>query len=1141
MYNAKPHKIMKKNQDFFKAVRKSYCILKILRIMKLTIFLLLFTVLQVFAKSTYSQQTKLTLNLGETTVEQVLKEIEDQSEFYFLFNQKLVDINRKVNLQVTDKKIDDILAQVFYGTDIDFVVIDRQIVLSPGEYLTETKIKLQPRTITGTVADENGEPLPGVSVIIQGTTRGTLSDADGQYTIEVEDQASVLVFSFVGYATQEVMVGDQTAINISMEPEVFALGDIVVIGYGTTTRQNFTGSVTTVNVEDSPEALSNTTNVMNLLRGTTTGITLTQENGEAGEEPSILVRGQKSIFGGSDDPLLRSIFGGSNDPLLVVDGVIYNGRLNDLDPNNIASLSTLKDATTLAAYGSKAANGVIMITTKKGKIGKPVIDFNSYVTLSTPGYEPQMRDGQGYIELMNYRSGLAPDADPNLWMYPLEQANYAEGKTTDWRDLIDRTGVLQNYSLSFSGATDNSNYYLSAGHLDQKGIYYGDNYSRNTFTASLSTIVNDYLDIGANANFAFNTYDGFSPSYAAAVTLSPWAEPKLANGNMRKFVDGHEPQTVHPLWDTYHGIDRGEDRKTNILGGYLNFKVPYVSGLSFKITGSYTIRSREQRNFTHETNFPDLALGDDGYTTEVFDKQLVNAEGSLTNNSRKAWVLDNILTYNKQIANHNINASLVYTRNSTQDEIYRITGSDFTGIGNTSLGVYGLSNAEVQLTDRYNYYLHNDVGYLARLIYAFRNTYHINALVRYDGSSVFGANKKWGLFPAVGGAWTISNESFMQNIGFIDNLKLKVSWGKNGNQSLSPYSTLSTVAMGLSGGNVYYLDNQAVYGQNITALGNADLGWEATASFNYGFEIDLLNRFHANVDMYKSKTTDQIFERQIPVMGSGLSTQYATMGQVDNQGIEADLTSKNIDNGVFSWSTGVFFSLNRNTLVELYGDGQDDIPNSLFIGKSLGAIYNYKWDGIVQEGEENYLSNVAATPGDAKYADLNGDGQLTADDREILGYNKENFRMSMTNTFTYKNFELYILLNGVFGGGEYGLAENNSAYLTADKFFYHNSLDHPYWTPTDPSTEYPRWDYVDWDRFVALQSYTFIRIQDVNLSYTFDKNIVNKVGVNGLKLYVACSNLYFFAPKWEGSDPEIRSFNRAQLPRSFKFGLNLQF
>jgi len=986
----------------------------------------------------------------------------------------------------------------------------------------------QHQVVTGKVTDSStGEPITGVTVVVLGTTTGTYTGIDGTYSITAASGENILHFSFVGYITQEIQIGDQSVIDVALVVSTEALEEIVVVGYGTTTRQTFTGSVTTVNVEDSPTVLSNTTNAVSLLRGITTGVTLSQD-GEAGTTPSIEIRGD------------RSIFGASSAPLIVLDGVIFNGGLNDLDPNNIKSLSVLKDASTLAIYGSRAANGVIMVTTKRGKIGKPVINFQSDVTLAVPGYEPKMRDGQGYIQLMNYRSGLGPDDPPNWW-YPLEEANYNAGEQTDWIDYIDRTGVLQNYSLSFSGASQRYNYYLAASHLDQQGQYYGDDYARNSFTGNISTSVTDWLEIGVNTLFSFNRYEGVSPSYGQAITLSPWTEPELLNGDMRKFVDGHEPQAINPLWDTYHGIDNEENGKTSVLGGYLDVKVPFISGLSYKITGSYTTRATESRRFTHETNFPDMALGEDGYTTEVFDLQLVNAEGTLTSTNTTSWVLDNILTYIKQIGSHNINATLVYTRNSTRRDSYSMTGSNFTGVGNTTLGIYGLPSAEVQLVDQFSYQLHNDVAYMGRIIYSFMDKYNLSGTVRRDGSSVFGVNKKWGVFPAIGGAWTISEENFMANVSFINNLKLKASWGKNGDQSLSPYGTLSTIAMGLSGGQVYYFDDQVVYGQRITALGNSDLGWVSTASFNYGFEADLLNRFHIIFDMYQSKTTDQIFSRTIPVMGAGITSQNATMGQVDNWGIETELTSKNIQNSLFSWTTSLFFTLNRNKLVELYGDGQDDITRSLFLGKSLDAIYGYRWDGVVQEGEENYLSNMSALPGDAKYADLDHDNELTADDREILGYNKDNFRLSMVNTFTYKNFEAYVLINGVFGGGGYGLYRNESAYITNDKFFYHNTLDHPYWTPTNPSDIYPRWDYVDWDKFVALQSITFIRLQDISISYRFNRDVISRIGVNGLRVYVSCSNLACYAPEWEGSDPEIRSFNRAQLPRSFKFGLNVQF
>ncbi len=1100
---------------------------KIVKVMKLTCLLLMISVLNVLASKTYSQTKTLNLSIEKATLKEVLSKIEEQSEFYFMYSSRFIDVNREVSISVEDKKIETILNLLFDGTNVDYTIKDKFIILTTPDLAPKegAVVSTQQKQVSGKVTDSQGLPLPGVTVLIKGTTNGTITDTEGNYSFSNIPENATLQFSFVGMRAQEVVVNNQAQIDVVLEEESIGLEEVIAIGYGTTSRQNFTGSVTTLKIEDSPAALSSTTNALSLLRGTTSGVNLTQ-TGEAGEVPDILIRGQKSISGGSN-------------PLFIVDGVIFSGELNDIDINNIESITVLKDATSLAAYGSKAANGVVMITTKKGKTGKPSIMFDSSVAVSSPNYRPKMRDPQGYLELMNRRSGYAPDADP-AWMSALERANYNAGETMSWLDYIERTGVLQNYSLSFSGATDYTNFYLSGGLQDQKGNYYGDNYSRNTFTAKVSTNIADFIEIGANASTIMNNYDGVSPNYGAAIHLTPYGEPLLLNGEMRKHADGKDVTAVNPLWNTYNGVDHEMKRRTNILGGFIDIDIPKVDGLSFRINGSYTLRSSDTKHFTHENNYPEMSLGDDGYTTEIFDMHLIDANGYIIENSNTSWVLDNILNYTREIGEHYINASLVYTRNSTNIENKRISGSDFTGIGNTILGVYGLPNAEVQKINNYDYSLHNDIGYLARMNYSLKNTYHLNISTRYDGSSVFGADKKWGFFPAVGGAWTISNESFMKNIHTINNLKLKLSWGLNGNQSLAPYGTLSTVAMGRGGENIYYFGD-VVYGQSLSTLGNSELGWESTTSVNYGFESDLLNRrLHVEFDGYKSITEDQIFERVIPVMGTGLTSQYATMGRVDNWGAEVNISGLAVNRGDFQWNTGFIFYINRNKLVELYGDGQDDITNSLFLGKSLGAIYGYQWDGVVQEGEENYLSNISATPGDAKYADLSGDGQLTAADRTILGYSKENFHMSLTNTFSYKNFDVYVLINGIFGGNGYGMAQNNYYYLTADGYFYNNTLDHPYWTPENNSTEFPRWDYMD-EKFTALQSYGFIRLQDVNLAYNFNSNMLSKYGLRGLKLYVTCSNLLFYSPHWEGSDPEVRSFNVAQLPRTFNFGLNLKF
>ena len=378
------------------------------------------------------------------------------------------------------------------------------------------------------------------------------------------------------------------------------------------------------------------------------------------------------------------------------------------------------------------------------------------------------------------------------------------------------------------------------------------------------------------------------------------------------------------------------------MGGFLNIKIPWIEGLSYRVTGTYTRRNSESTYFTHENNFPDINYGDDGYTQEIYNKQLINTGGSISSSRTNTWVLDNILTYNRTFGAHFVNATLVYTRDESVSEGKTMTGSDFTGVGNTILGVYGLPNAEVQKISSITNVRTANIGYLARLNYSYADKYHLNAAVRRDGASVFGENKKWGVFPSVGVAWSLGRENFMKGVSFLDDLKLKLSWGKNGNQSISAYSTLSPVSMGRNGRNIYYFDNKVSYGQRINSIGNPDLGWEETTSLNGGFETSMFRgRLFADVNVYKSKTVNQIFPRTIAPMSSGMTSQQATMGRIDNWGIEANINGTIIRNQDWYWGSTLVFSLNRNKLVDLYGNGEDDIPNSRFLGKSLGAIYGY--------------------------------------------------------------------------------------------------------------------------------------------------------------------------------------------------------
>ena len=979
--------------------------------------------------------------------------------------------------------------------------------------------------ISGTVVDSNGEPLIGVSVIVKGTTTGTMTDLDGKFSLNVPSDA-VLEISSIGYVTQSMPVGSTRVFNVTLADDNEMLDATVVIGYGTVKRENFTGSVATYNVGSSPVSNMTKTNAMDMLRGMTTGVTISQ-SGVAGSNPSLQVRGQKSISGGSA-------------PLIILDGVIFKGNLNDIDPDTIESMSVMKDATSLAAYGSQAANGAIMITSKKGQVGKPVISFKGSVALVQQNYTPDLRDGYEYIELYNARNQFEPD---NIgWLGPVEKAQYDKGEWTDWIDYVTRLGVQQDYSLNVSGATENMNYLFGASFNDNKNFIKGNEFVRETFTGRVSTNITKNISLGLNFNYSETQNDGVRPNYTA-VRITPWGSPTLSDGvTMRKYVDGKEADPQNPLWNVYNGVDQTNRTNNVTLGGNLDIKIPWVKGLSYRITGNYNRRNSYQHTFTHETNFVNMSMGEAAYTTEAFDAHLSEANGSISNSQSTSYVIDNILSYTRDFGQHYISASLVYTRDGALSKSNGESGSDFSGLGNTSLGINRLADAAVHHVTAPTYSLHTDVGYLARVIYSYKNKYHFNASFRRDGSSVFGSEHKWGNFPAVGVAWTISDEGFMKSSSsWLDYLKLKASWGKNGNQSLSPYGTLSRMSMGKSGGFTYFFGDSPIFGQTLSTLGNPNLGWETTTSFNAGFEADFWGRrLHWEVDAYKSKTTDQIFNRTVPVMGAGITSQSATMGQVNNWGIESTLNIQTMRRKDFTWNTVFNFTMNRNKLVELYGDGEDDIPNNLFLGKSLGAIYGYNWIGVVQETDSEYIAANGARPGDAMYEDIDGNGQITPDDRRILGYDKEAFRLSMGNTITWKDLTLYFVFNGIFSSKMYGKASNNLAYLSYEGMQYTNMFDHPYWTKENKSQKYPAPAYND-GKFNALDSYGFVRLQDVQLSYNVKTNFLSRMGVKSLQAYVSGRNLFFIAPDWKFSDPEVRSGRSQQLARTYPLGVNIRF
>jgi TonB-linked SusC/RagA family outer membrane protein len=994
------------------------------------------------------------------------------------------------------------------------------------------------RTVSGTVTDVNDEPISGVSVSVKGTSSGTVTDANGTYRLNVEENAT-LVFSYVGYITQEIKVTSQTEISVKLLDASQSLDEIIVIGYGTAKRQDFTGSVTSVRLENSPIALAPNLNALDALKGNVAGLDIGATN-SAGGQPSMQLRGQKSISG-------------SNDPLIVVDGVIFMGSLNDINPNDIASYNVLKDATSAAAYGSRSANGVIIITTKKGRTGKPVVTFNATGGMEVWQNKPELLKGEEWIKSAQARHGSSIDIS---WMQAQEIERRNAGLETDWIDMISRTGYIQDYQAAVSGAGEKTNYYMSTSYSKNQGIMIGDDYDRVSVLGKISADITDWLQVGLDGAYTRSDYSGAGANLSMAFGISPYGvfyrdeEKKL----IEKFPITQGAGQNHPLWGVTNGSRDNLDVRNNFrLNAFAVVKVPWIEGLSYRFNYAGNLSKNQSGDFYYETHYVKEGAYNDPtrYSPAAYQSLLSSANGYINNNSTGSWLIDHILAYKHTFGKHAVDVTAVATRDRRNWEQIISRGSDYAANGNTTLGIYGLHKATTQKVE-ISKDQRSNIGYFGRASYVFDNRYFLTASYRRDGASVFGADNKWGDFAAAGLAWKVTEESFMKPVEALNSLKLKVSYGMNGNQGLGPYGTLSTINNGSTGGVRYEFGNSNIlYGITAGALGNASLGWESTSSWNTGFESAWLgNRIFLDLDLYFSRTTNQIFDRNIPVM-TGFRQMKSSMGEIGNTGVELTLRTVNIENRDLTWTTGVTFWLNRNKLIHLYGDDidgdgreDDDIGNSRFIGKSLGAIYGWVQDGIVQEDDDTYIQMTSATPGVPKYKDLDNSGSIGDEDREILGYNKPNFKLNMSHTLTYKNWELYAMLTGTFGGGGYYLKSNTSAYMINNGGDSNsNHIYIPWWTPENKSNVYPSAMFTGDGRFLGLQSRTFVRLQDVTLSYSFREPWVKRLKMQNLKIFLTGKNL-FTLTDWEGGDPEVGSVvytGDYPVLTTFSLGVNISF
>jgi TonB-dependent starch-binding outer membrane protein SusC len=982
-------------------------------------------------------------------------------------------------------------------------------------------------TISGTVTgSDNDEPLPGVNILIKGTQTGTTTDQNGSYSLQVMDEDAILVYSFVGYLAQEVKVGNRVKIDVSLQTDTKALSEVVVVGYGTMNKRDLTGAVAKVNVEQMSE-MSNVS-ILQSLQGAAPGLNVGNVT-TAGSDPTISIRGQNTL----------SSSAGDNAPLVVVDGIIYRGSIVDINPSNIESIEVLKDASSASIYGSQAANGVILVTTKKGRdFGKPIISYSGQYSLQTPTKNIRPFDAAGEKAFLDdvfwEQSRVAPDyltSKPGFSVLPFLKTldiseGYESGRDIDWWGMLTGNGHITSHDLSIRGGTQNTSYFVTTGVTDQKGFIKNDLYRRFSTRANFNTKITNWLDFGFESFVTNSDYSGVSPNVNILFYMQPFSPIYDKDGEYTLQPDGSQ---INPFLQQQI---KDSDKRLNLFGNFhTDIKLPFLAGFNYRINFSHNYRTTNQNRF---------------------DQWGANFTGSGYKNSYIFYdrAFDNILSYKKNLGtDHRIDLTVVYgveKRNFSQTEVSAQGFSNpVLGYNKLEAGDPALNNVDTGAEQETSLYT------MGRFLYSLKDKYLITATVRRDGFSGFGTKKKLGVFPSLALGWIVSDEAFFKN-NLVDYLKLRASYGTTARRAVGRYQTLATISSGPS--RVFGDGGTATIGQSINKLANDNLGWETTTGMNLGADFELFkSRLRGNVEYYTNNTRDILYDIQIPNI-TGFSTISTNIGKVYNYGLEFSLTGNVIRRNDFSWSVTGNFARNRNRIKSILGadndgDGKEDdiVTNQLFIGQPQNVVFDYEIIGMWQLADkESQTIPSGFFPGTYKIADQNGDGLYSPADRKILGYRDPSYRFSIANTFNYKSFSLYVFINSIQGGKNYYLANGSpqasGSLYKRDQLSYSNAFQWDYWLPENPNAKYRRLDLPSQFDTNPYDQRSFVRLQDVSLAYNFKTNILEKLKMRNLKLYLSGKNLMTLT-KWEGWDPETGVGLTAGLPvqRSYTMGINVEF
>ncbi|MEQ8474271.1 MAG: TonB-dependent receptor [Marinoscillum sp.] len=1031
----------------------------------------------------------------EITLLQLIEKMEESSNFKFAYSKE--DIEGKM-LTITSGKrnMRSLLNEISIQGNFRIKRVNESISLTSVRPKDLPKVSDEvTQTISGTVTDENGEPLPGATVIEKGTTNGSITDVDGKFSLNVSEGATLLV-SFVGYKQEEVAVGNLTEFLISLEPDTESLEEVVVIGYGSVKKEDLTGSVASI---DSKTITATTiTDAAGALQGRVPGVNIEKNVGRPGSGFNITVRGMSSLRDNG------------NSPLFVIDGIPTTSGLTDLNPNDIQKIDVLKDASATAIYGSRGANGVVIVTTKRGQEGKFTIQYDANYGVRTPTNLPDMMNGEEYVAWKTY---LDPD-----FFNAEEQTVIDRGGYTDWIDLTLRNGMQFSNTVTASGGDAKGTFALSIGQLKEEGTVPGQDFNRYNMRLNINRNFAEKWQAGGNLYLSSSVQnEGSFETLRSAYRMPPVADPYDDNGEL-EFIPWRADYLSNPLLEFTEDGEWRENRRYRIFGN-VYLQVEPIEGLTLRSQLSPQIIYRREGEYY-------------GINAKNGGRQVMeNTSANYARTDFFAYVLDNQVGYQKEVGQHDFNLNVIQSIQFEQWEEGRQSARNFP----YNSKWYNMDAAEDITTSSTDYSQRSLASFTGRLQYSYQDRYLFTTTGRYDGSSRLSEGNKWAFFPSVAVGWKLSEEGFMRGVQQVDNLKLRLSYGVTGNDAVDIYGTQSNTSQ-------RYYDFDGVVSPSFykNRLANTDLTWERTHEINFGLDYGFFNyRIGGSIDVYRRDAKDLIMERKLPAT-SGWEDVWDNVGWVRNTGIELGLNTLNVQTNNFFWTTDIIFDRNKNEIVELFGEKKDDIGSRWFIGEPILVNYDYEFDGIWQSDEADLAAEYGQTPGQVRVKDLDDNRVIDADDRKIIGQRTPKWSGSITNTFNYKNWDFSVYVYTRQGQQLY--SSFVSGFMALEGNYKNLAVD--YWTEENPSNKYPepgnKGQYFNSMRY---QDVSFVRVGNISLGYTFPKEWMSKLNVSNLRLYCTAMNPMVFT-QYPGYDPEWATQNtwgEATSYATYLMGINLEF